>query len=207
MTTIYIIRHGQSKSNLDKTFAGQTDVPLTELGIKQAEISALKFRDFRFDKIYSSTLSRAYNTALPFAKQRGMDITQVLELSETSLGDWEGKRIDDVRSGYEKWKSDVDYVVPNGESYRMMMLRVGKAIDKIAEENPDKVLLVVSHGGCIRALPAYFDNCNVELIYKTPIPSNLSVTKVVYENAKGRIEQYAYDEYLGDMITQFDNGN
>ena len=207
MTTIYLVRHGQSKSNLDKTFAGQKDVPLTELGIKQAEVSAEKFWDFHFDKIYSSTLSRAYNTALPFAKSRGMDITQVSELSETSLGDWEGKSIDDVRSEYEKWKGDVDYVIPNGESYRMMMMRVGKAIDKIANDNPDKILLVASHGGCIRALPAYFDNCNVELIYKTPIPSNLSVTKVVYENGHGRIEEYAYDAYLGDMITRFDNGN
>ncbi len=204
MTTLIIVRHGQSESNVNKTFAGQSDVKLTELGHLQAEYAAKFLENRHFDAAYSSTLSRAYDTAAAIIKGRGLEIKTDRDLCETALGDWEGLKIDAVREEYAKWKSNLDYTIPNGESTIVVMERVGRALDKIARENEGKTVLVASHGGCIRILPSYYEK-NPELLFTTPIASNVSITTVVYENGKGRVEEYAFDGYLGDMITQFDN--
>ena len=205
MTTLTIVRHGQSLSNLEKTFAGQSDVPLTELGKHQALLVCDFLKESSFDIIYSSTLSRAYNTVLPLAQAREMQIHRVFELCETRLGEWEGKKIDDVREDYTKWREDPNFAPPGGESVIMVRERFGKAVDKIAADNPNKKILVASHGGCIRLLPSWLEK-DETLIKSTPIASNVSVTTVVYENGRGVVKEYAFDEYLGDMVTQFDNG-
>ncbi len=206
MTTLILVRHGQSRSNLDKTFAGQSDVKLTELGHRQAEMAAKFLKDRHFDAAYSSTLSRALETAAPIVKDRNLEIVQVHDLCETALGDWEGLEIDSVREEYAVWKSDMNYAPPGGESTYTVCQRFGKAIDKIASDNDGKTVLVATHGGCIRTLPSYLAN-DPELLHTTPIASNVSITTVVYENGVGNIVEYAFDAYLGEMITQFDNGN
>ena len=119
-------------------------------------------------------------------------------------GDWEGKKIEDVREDYLCWKSDPEYTPPNGESTLDVLKRVGAALDKIAEENEGKKVLVATHGGCIRLLPAYYEN-DPSRLFTTPIATNVSLTTVIYENKKGWVETYAFDEYLGDLITKFDN--
>ncbi len=206
MTTLIIVRHGQSLSNLNKTFAGQSDIPLTELGHRQAECAAEFLKDRHFDAAYSSTLSRAYDTAVPIVRGRGLEIKKVHDLCETNLGDWEGLEIEKVHEEYMEWRRDFNYTPPGGESTHTVMLRVGLALDKIAAENEGKTVLVASHGGCIRALPSYYER-NTELLHTTPIASNVSITTVIYENGVGRVKEYSYDKYLGNMITQFDNGN
>ncbi len=205
MTTIIILRHRESEANLYKYFAGQSDIPLTALGRRQAEIAAEYLKNRHFDVIYSSTLSRAYDTALPIANERGMEIITDPDLCETSLGEWEGKALDSMRDEYIKWKTDFNYRPPQGESTREVCDRFGRALDRIASENEGRTVLVASHGGCIRLLPSYYAN-DLELIVKTPIASNVSITTVIYDNGVGRIEAYADDEYLGDLKTYFDNG-
>ncbi len=206
MTTIIILRHGESEANLYKYFAGQSDVQLTDLGRRQAEIAAEFLKNRHFDVIYSSTLSRAYDTALPIARERGMQIITAPDLCETNLGEWEGESIESKREEYMKWRTDFNYRPPQGESTYEVRARVGRAFDRIASENEGKTVLAASHGGCIRLLPSYYAN-DPELIRQTPIASNVSITTVVYEDGVGRIETYADDEYLGELKTYFDNGN
>ena len=206
MTTLIIVRHGESDANLHKYFAGQSDIPLTELGYRQAEVAAEHLKDRHFDVAYSSTLSRAYDTALAIVKGRGLEITTDKGLCETNLGEWEGKDIDSVREDYNKWRSIYDYRPPHGESTIEVLERVGKTLDRIASENEGKTVLIASHGGCIRLLPAYYEN-DTALIATTPIASNVSLTTVVYENGKGRVTVYADGNYLGELATFFDNGN
>ncbi|MBR5459607.1 MAG: histidine phosphatase family protein [Clostridia bacterium] len=206
MTTIIILRHGESEANLNKCLAGQLNVPLTDLGRRQAEIAAEFLKERHFDIIYSSPLSRAYETALPIAREHGMEIITDHDLCETSFGEWEGKSIDSMRENYTKWRNDYDCRPPQGESTREVRDRFGKALDRIAAENEGKTVLVASHGGCIRLLPSYYEN-DLDLIGKTPIASNVSITTVVYDNGVGRVEVYADDGYLGELKTYFDNGN
>ena len=74
MTHVYFIRHGQSEGNLKHLFLGHTDLDLTDLGRKQAERVGDFFKDIHVDAIYSSDLLRAYHTACPVAKAKGLEI-------------------------------------------------------------------------------------------------------------------------------------
>ena len=93
-TTIYIVRHGETDANLYNMIQGQTDVPLNESGLKQAELVGRRLRNFPFDVIYSSDLSRAAVTAKNIAGEREVILTK--ELREWNLGAWQGKYLSDI---------------------------------------------------------------------------------------------------------------
>lgn len=92
MGILYLIRHGQSEGNIRGGFAGRIDYPLSPLGQKQANMTADFLRDEHIDVVLSSPLSRAYDTAVPIARTRGLDVLQREDLSEMDFGDWEGLR-------------------------------------------------------------------------------------------------------------------
>ena len=98
MTRLIFIRHGQSVANEQGRFAGQTNVALTELGKAQAERAAeyITKRE-RIDKIYSSDLCRAHDTALPASKILGLPINDVKELREICAGVWEGRLVSEIQ--------------------------------------------------------------------------------------------------------------
>ena len=71
---LIFVRHGQSMGNLNGTFLGWTDLPLSPLGFKQAEKTAQFLSSLNIDKIYSSDLLRAYETSLALSKKRGNEV-------------------------------------------------------------------------------------------------------------------------------------
>ena len=89
-TTFIIVRHGQSEANVKAYFAGRTvDSPLTELGHKQAEImSEYVLKKYKIDAVYSSTLSRAVNTARTVADKLGLKVNEDGRLNEIDGGLW-----------------------------------------------------------------------------------------------------------------------
>lgn len=202
MTNLIILRHGQSMSNLDMRLAGQSDVKLTELGKKQALISCeYLYNTYKFDIIYSSPLSRAYETALPLSKMTGLEIHTLPALMETKLGDWEGKRLEDVKDDYIKWRDDPDFIVPNGESRNELTKRFGKALEEIYKKHKGQTVLVATHGGCIRTLATYFNSPE-----NSRIATNASITTLVFDDfGNAEITDYSSDAHLGDLITKFDN--
>ena len=91
MTKILIVRHGNSLSNIAKTFTGHIDSPLSETGKMQAEkASEFIFQNYKVDKIYSSDLSRAIDTVKPLANKLNLAITLEEGLREIYGGNWEG---------------------------------------------------------------------------------------------------------------------
>ncbi|MBQ6892818.1 MAG: histidine phosphatase family protein, partial [Clostridia bacterium] len=118
---IYIVRHGQSMGNLKGGFAGHTDYPLSDLGHKQARITADFLKDEHIETVISSTLTRAKQTAEPIAADRGLEVIGCKEFMEMNFGDWEGKPLDEVEREYNgavsQWKKEMyKTVCPNGES-------------------------------------------------------------------------------------------
>ena len=92
MTTLLIVRHGQSTANPNNIFAGHFNVPLTSLGIKQAEATAAYIAaHYRVDAVYSSDLERAFRTARILADRVGLDVHPCTDLREVYAGEWEGK--------------------------------------------------------------------------------------------------------------------
>ena len=201
-THILLLRHGQSVANVEKFFAGQCDIPLTDLGRKQAELAAESLRSLVLDEIYSSPLSRAYETALPFADSRGLKVGILPDFIEWCAGKWEGMHFDELKNTFPEeyyyWKNDIAHLImPDGESAYEIRERVGKAIEKLAADCEGKTILVACHGGVIKTVPSYFASCDDEIFKSTPVPGNCSITEILFEDGVGKVVRYSDDSHLG----------
>ena len=90
MTEIYIVRHGETEGNQVMEFNGQHNTMLTETGYKQAELLGEYFKDKRVDSVYSSDLTRAYETAQPLSNIHNKTVIMDERLREINGGDWQG---------------------------------------------------------------------------------------------------------------------
>ena len=206
MTKLILIRHGESSFNLVKRYTGQTDVPLTELGQKQAEITAQYIlSNYKIDTIYSSDLSRAVKTAEPIANALNLEIKTDKRLREIFAGDWQGLYFSEVakkyKEEYELYKKD-RYLgrTSNGESMTDVLDRVYEALLEIAKENDGKCVLVSTHNGPIMAIQAPILNISLNDVKSL---SNNSVTEVDYENGEFKMITLGYDAHLGEYVTSF----
>ena len=150
ITTVYFVRHGQTTANATATIQGQTDTLLDEVGLKQAELVGARLKNFPFDVIYSSDLSRAMVTAGKIAGDR--TIIRTPRLREWSLGHWQGLTISEIKSSfpdeYNRFVADSpDFHPENGESSREFQQRAGDFMQYLAANHPGKKILCVSHGG------------------------------------------------------------
>ena len=206
-TRILLLRHGQSVANIEKFFAGRTDIPLTALGEEQARMAAESLKDLHLDRIFSSPLERAKLTALPFATARGLEIEIIPELIEWGAGKWEGMHFDDLKEAFPEeyyyWKNDVSHLrMPSGESGYEVRERVGRALEGLCEKCKGQTVLVACHGGVIKTVPSYFAGCDDKLFNQTKVPGNCSITEVVFENGVGSVARYSDDSHLGNIKSE-----
>ena len=203
-THIYFIRHGQSEGNLYDLFLGHTDLDLTELGKKQAECVTTYFKDIAVDAIFSSDLKRAYHTACPLAKTKGLPITKCEKLREIFAGEWEGKVFSEIRKTYpmgDIWWEDTGNAHPTGgESVAELQIRILAEVERLAKENEGKTICIFTHFTPIYALRTAWAGVPVSEMKNMPKPSNASVTHAIYENgAFSELVEYANNAYLGDL--------
>jgi len=155
---ILLARHGQTEWNAQRRFQGKTDVPLNESGLNEARMLAERLKNWPVDAIYTSPLSRALETAKIVS---GLNVNAARlevrsELEEMSFGSWEKLSVHDVAKSfpghYEAWKDDPSKVVPpGGESFEDVVKRVKPVLDGILNRE-DQEVLIVAHGGVIRAI-------------------------------------------------------
>jgi broad specificity phosphatase PhoE len=156
-TTILLARHGESDWNRSEQWQGLADRPLTELGHEQARALADRLRDVSLDAIYSSDLQRARDTAQIVARDHGLEVTEVPALREVDVGSWSGLTRAEAQSrfpeGYARW-IDGGEGWDDGETYDQLRNRAVAAIQRIAADHGGGRILVVAHGGTIRAIHA-----------------------------------------------------
>ena len=202
MTTLIVVRHGQSESNLAQIFAGQTETALTELGRAQAEETARFLDGAAIDKIYASDLSRAMNTARPTAKRHGLDIVPCASLREINAGLWEGKaylELIEQYPEYAKWRNDIGRAHPDGgESVRELAARVYAEIDRILAENRGKTVAIFTHATPVRMLACRWFGIPVEEAAQVPFCANASVSIAEYQESGEfhRLVHYGYKDHL-----------
>lgn len=207
MTKILVIRHGESQANLEKCFAGHTDTPLSEKGHIQAEKTAeFVTGNYKVDKVYSSDLQRAYNTALPIAEKLGLEIEKDTNLREIFAGEWEEIPFADMPVKYPKeceiWLSDIgNATCPAGESVAEVQKRAGDALLKIAKENDGKTVVVATHATVVRALYCLYENVSADEMKNVPWVSNASVTEILFENGNFKVLKAGIDEHLKELKT------
>ena len=147
MTTILLIRHGETDWNAEKIFRGRADIELNENGIKQAELLAKHLAGERIVAIYSSPLKRALRTAGIMAGSHQVDVTPALGLLDFDYGEWQGLSHHAVKEKYQtlyaQWLSNPHPLrVPGGESLDDVRGRVLKLIDEVISEYKGIVALV-----------------------------------------------------------------
>jgi probable phosphoglycerate mutase len=157
VTTILLARHGETDWNSERRWQGHADQPLNEVGRAQALELADTVAGRAIDVVYSSDLVRAHETALIVADRLGLPVEVDAELREVDVGDWSGRvhtELEDLDpEGYRRWQEG-GKGWSGGESYEEMGERVVAAVLRLAARHPGQTVLVVTHGGSIRACRA-----------------------------------------------------
>lgn len=146
MATILIARHGETDWNREGRWQGWADQPLNETGRFQARELAERLRTVPFDAVYSSDLARAHQTAEIVAEPHGVPVVVDAELREIDIGSWSGLTHDEIQERFP------DGTRPDGETPEQHSARVRAAIERIARANLDRRVLIVTHGGSVRAV-------------------------------------------------------
>jgi broad specificity phosphatase PhoE len=156
-TTFYFVRHGESEANAAQRFAGQSDSPLTDLGRRQAEAVAAALGGVHFDRVVSSDLSRARDTAEAIARRHGLAVETFRELREVDMGAAAGRDFEDART-HPDWSPEFARFLqwPEGESLDEALARMTATLDRLIRESPGKTICVVGHGGTTRILVSHF---------------------------------------------------
>lgn len=151
-STLLLVRHGQSTWNAEGRWQGQADPPLSELGRWQASEAAAKLG--QLDAIVSSPQQRASQTALILSESLGVGPVHLVEdLRERHAGPWSGLTRADIEQRWPGWVDDGRR--PEGyEADPPLVARARAALDEVLTTFAGATVLVVCHGGVIRALEA-----------------------------------------------------
>jgi broad specificity phosphatase PhoE len=150
MTSIYLVRHGQTAWNKEEIFRGRTDVPLDETGLRQAELVGQYFKGMEIHAIYSSPLSRAWQTAQKIAQFHNLQVEPLEGIVDMSFGNWEGHPHQEIRKidseTYRQWVESPQLVkLPGGEGLDDVRMRAMTALGEVIRKHQDQTIILVSH--------------------------------------------------------------
>jgi broad specificity phosphatase PhoE len=146
VTTLLLVRHGETDWNRQLRIQGSSDTELNETGREQARRLARELDGTRLDAVWSSDLRRARETAAIVAEPRGLEVRLDPDLRERSFGSWEGLTRAEIDERF------ADPAHHDGETDHQVRARVLASIGRIAASHPGEEVLVVSHGGALNAL-------------------------------------------------------
>jgi broad specificity phosphatase PhoE len=172
VTTILLARHGETDWNVEGRVQGHTDRPLNDTGVAQARALADELAHEQVDAVYSSDLDRALDTARAVAEPRGIPVVPVPELREKDFGTWEGLLDEEI---LERFPQAHNGPWGDAETPDELEERVLAALREIAERHPGERVLVVSHGGPLRAV---LRHCSDEAVTRI---KNCHVARIAVE--------------------------
>ena len=190
MTTILIVRHGESTWNSEHRWQGHADPRLSEFGREQARELAEELRDVRLDAVYASDLRRASETAEVVARTKGLAVVTDPSLREIDVGEWSGLTTDEIKARFPAgWRrqSHGGDGWEQGESHAAMSDRIVAAASRIAAVHPRGQILCILHGGVIRALLAHAAEMPLDDYRRTQRgPANGTVSRIAVEDGAFR---------------------
>ncbi len=193
LTTVYLIRHGETEWNVTGRWQGHTDVPLNDIGRTQASLLAqhLSTAGARFDVIYSSDLTRAYQTAWEIGAAVRVPVQLLPPLREIDLGSWSGLTRDEIRSRYpvefELLERGQDIPRGGAETLSALRNRVVTAIEALVARHSGETMALVSHGGVIRMMLAHVYGFDSTRWKELPHIANTSITILQHHNGAWQI--------------------
>ncbi len=197
MSSLVLVRHGQSEWNEKNLFTGWKNPDLTIKGVQEATNAGLvlKKKGYKFDLMFTSVLLRAQRTGQIILEQMNQQDLKILEneaLNERNYGDLAGLNKDDARKKWgkdqvHKWRRSFDIPPPGGESLKMTAERVlpyyKKNILPLLKQNLE--IIVTAHGNSLRSLVMHLDSLTSEEIIKLEIPTGMPICYEI--NPEGRV--------------------
>jgi probable phosphoglycerate mutase len=147
MTTLYLVRHGETVDNANQIMQGQTQGALNEHGMQQAREVSEQWKDKPLDVILASDLKRAIDTARIIAEPHQMEVLTTPLLRERDWGSFTGRYIPDLKG--ETWPDDI-------ETLENLLSRAGEFIAYVRQTFPGKKVLAVGHGIINKAIQSYY---------------------------------------------------
>ncbi len=185
------VRHGETVGNQEQIAHGQSESPLNDRGIRQAQATAEMLKGWAtpYHRVYASPLSRAHHTAEHIAESLGIPLDTHDDLIEGFLGDWEGVTYQELQDfGFAKHSiANDDFRGHNGESPRQLADRMANMLEAVRAAHPQENIIFVSHGAAIAHLLA-------RLMDTTPafghqyLMHNSAVTEITFHAGDGRPE-------------------
>ncbi len=184
---LYLVRHGDTEWTAAKRLQGQTDVPLSSKGRRQAEEVARHLAQVRFDAAYTSDLSRALETAQTILADHPVLLEVRRGLREISNGIYEGWSIAaalaaDPRMALtsDDGAAALDYAPPKGESIRQVLLRQRRVASELMACGNGDCILVVGHNWALRLLASELLERGSQCFWKLepPCPASLSIIRL-----------------------------
>lgn len=188
MTVFALVRHGETDWNRERRIQGTTDIPLNDTGREQARATGALLATRRWTALVASPLSRAAETARIIGEQTGLGEPEIeSRFSERDYGEVEGLTGAEIDA---RFPDGVD--VPRRETRESVQARAVQALHDLAERHPGESVVVVAHGGVIRAV--------LEAVapgqHREPI-TNGSVHS--FRHADGSLELVAFDDPLEEQ--------
>jgi phosphoserine phosphatase len=204
MTTVLLARHGESDWNRAKRWQGFADRPLTDVGRRQADELADRLEGTELDAIYASDLQRARETAEAVARRRGLEVRTTRDLREVDVGSWSGLTREEAEAGYPeayaRWLQGGEGW-DDGETYEQLQTRVVRAMTRIAAAHDGGRVLVVAHGGTIRAIHASALGVDVHTYRRIQrVEPNATLSAVCIED--GRLTELCRTEDLDEFLVR-----
>lgn len=180
MTELLLIRHAQTDHNLQRRYQGHTDTPLNPLGQEQTRRLAARLAGETVEAVYSSDLARAHQTADILAARLTLPIYPLRGLREIDVGEAAGMTRKSLRERYPDlfgphW---TEARFPRGESHSELSQRVTGTVRDIAAAHPRQKVVVVTHGGAIRALLAALAEIPLSALVGLVV-ANTSITRLL----------------------------
>lgn len=192
---LYIVRHGETVWNAEKRLQGRVDVELNEMGRELAGETGRKLEETAFDKIYSSPLIRAYETACLIRGHRNIPIIRDERLREICFGENEGRVVADLLAERENtfryfFDKPQLYVAPeHGESLEQLCERAKQFLETVIEPKSKDCnrIMIVAHGALNKALLAHIKGHGIAEFWSGGLQTNCSVAIVRYDENGYRV--------------------
>lgn len=194
-TTLILLRHGETEWNLTGRWQGQdADTQLTPRGREQAQVVARRLSAYPIDAIYSSDLSRAFETAQIVGRVIGLEPLSEPGLRESDIGAWTGLTWEDITERFPDQVAAMfagqDVRRGGGETYGELHNRLQTAVDSIIARHHGQTVLVVSHGAALRSLVAHVLGASLAQLHRIAIGGNTALSIVQVEHGALRLVSY-----------------
>jgi broad specificity phosphatase PhoE len=188
VTTLVLVRHGETDWNRDGRWQGHSDTHLNAVGREQAGRLAGELHDV--DVVYSSDLARARETAEILAQALGLEIHYDARLRERSFGAWEGLTAPEIEAKFHEahtsWLSGEGAGADDAEPFAGFGARVRDFLDEVVLRHPGETVLVVAHGGSIRVIHALASGLDYVRDHRS-IPGVANCTVARYAAGDGKL--------------------